>query len=66
MINIKLTAHYAESPTGVYLTDTHGDIVATFISLATFYIVTGFKTVEAYNAWQDEQPVKFLVWKREH
>jgi hypothetical protein len=69
MINIKLTAHTSRAPTtidGVYLTDTHGDIVATFVSLATFYIVTGFKTVEAYNAWQDEQPVKFLVWKREH
>lgn len=66
MINMKMKAHYADAPTGVYLTDTNGDIVATFVSLATFYIVTGFKTVEAYNAVQDEQPVKFLQWKREH
>jgi hypothetical protein len=69
MINIKLKAHTSTAPTttdGVYLTDTGGDIVATFVSLATFYIVTGFRTVEAYNAHQDQQPTKFLVWERKH
>jgi hypothetical protein len=64
MINTKLTARMVDD--GVYLTDVNRDIVATFVSLATFYIVTGFKTVEAYNDYQDEQPVKFLVWERKH
>jgi hypothetical protein len=64
MINTKLTA--TENDKGIFLENAAGDTVACFESAAYFYIVTGFKSVEAYNEHHADEPVKFLVWKREH
>jgi hypothetical protein len=64
MINTKLFARH--SGTTIELVNVDGDVVATFINLAMFYIVTGYKTVEAYNEWQDKKKVLFLIWKQEH
>lgn len=50
----------------IVLDNKDGETVASFVSDAVFYIVTGFKDVNAFNAHQDDQPVKFLLWKREH
>lgn len=65
MINTKLTAKL-ESNGVIRLTHSSGDYVATFESAPFFYIVTGFKTVEAYNAHHADKPTTFLVWKREN
>lgn len=67
MINTKLKAvSRTDGLNKVYLVDVNDDIVAEFASTATFYIVTGFKSAEAYNEHHADEPVKFLVWKREH
>lgn len=67
MINTKLKAERGGLGNAmVTLKNVDGETVATFSSDAFFYVVTGFKTIEAYNEYQEEQPVKFLVWKREH
>lgn len=66
MINMKLKAVQHPTNGKIWLTNADGDIVAEFMTAPFFYIVTGFKTVEAYNAHHDEQPTKFLLWKREH
>lgn len=68
MINITLKAVAVETPTGtkINLVNVDGDTVATFHGFPFFYVVTGFKTVDAFNANQEEQPTKFLLWKREH
>ncbi|QBQ72105.1 hypothetical protein Milano_083 [Agrobacterium phage Milano] len=65
MINTKLIARevgFGE----IILKDTSGETVARFDSAPYFYIVTGFKSADAYNAHHADEPVKFLVWKREH
>ncbi len=65
MINTKLEARTTNG-NEIKLFNTDKDCVATFSSIQFFYIVTGYKTVEAYNENQNEAPVKFLLWKREH
>lgn len=65
MINTKTTAFRAHNGS-ITMKNMDGDEVATFASDAFFYIITGFKTVDAYNEYQDEQPTKFLVWPRQH
>lgn len=65
MINTKLTA--VDDGDGVIrLLHSSGICVAKFEGYPFFYIVTGFKSADAYNAHYAEEPVKFLVWKREH
>lgn len=66
MINAKLIARITKHNGHIDLLNCHGSIVATFESEPFFYIVTGFKSADAYNAHYAEEPVKFLVWKREH
>lgn len=66
MINTKLKA-VPNAVTGkIYLETIQGKTVAIFENAAYFYIVTGFKSAEAYNEHHADEPVKFLVWKREH
>lgn len=66
MINTKLKACNTVNEREIVLVDASGDIVARFESAPFFYIVTGFKSAEAYNEHHADEPVKFLVWKREH
>lgn len=70
MINTKLKAENVFRLGGktdaINLVNLDGETVAAFSSAAFFYIVTGFKSAEAYNEHHDDEPVKFLVWKREH
>lgn len=66
MINMKLKAIKDAYSSQVMLQDADGHSRIRFDTIEFFYIVTGFKTVEAYNAHQEEQPTKFLVWNREH
>lgn len=66
MINMKLKAVADKMSSAIYLETANGDGRVKFDNAALFYIVTGFKNVEAYNAHQAEQPTKFLQWKREH
>lgn len=66
MINMKLKAVADAHSSAVYLETANGDGRVKFDNLALFYIVTGFKTVEAYNDHHDEQPTRFLVWERKH
>lgn len=67
MINTRLKAH-EPLPGGreIVLENRDGDIVARFSSAAFFYIVTGFKSAQAYNDHHEDEPTKFLVWKLEH
>jgi hypothetical protein len=65
MINTKLTAIELQCG-AIELMDSQAEIVARFESAPYFYIVTGFKSADAYNAHHADEPVKFLVWKREH
>lgn len=65
MINTRLKAE--DGSKGIIrLVRPSGECVATFESAPFFYIVTGFKTAEAYNTHHEEKPTTFLVWKREH
>jgi hypothetical protein len=64
MINTKLKAVKKEN--GIFLENAAGDTIACFESEPYFYIVTGFKSAEAYNEHHADEPVKLLVWKREH
>lgn len=65
MINTKLRATQLENRK-IVLMNNDGEIVAEFAGSAFFYVVTGFKSADAYNAHHADEPVKFLVWKREH
>lgn len=68
MINTKLTAKNSEvlGSRAINLLNNDGECIASFANDMFFYIVTGFKSAEAYNAHHDEAPVKFLIWKRVH
>lgn len=66
MINTKLTAHNTINGREIILETVDGEVAARFASAAMFYIVTGFKSAEAYNEHHADEPVKFLVWKREN
>lgn len=65
MINTKLTA-VQMSNCKIALVSASGEVVAEFAGSAFFYIVTGFKSADAYKAHHADEPVKFLVWKREN
>lgn len=66
MINTKLKAVADAYSSAVYLESESGEGRVDFDNLALFYIVTGFKSVEAYNEHHADEPVKFLVWKQEN
>lgn len=68
MINTKLTAKNSEvlGSRAINLLNNDGECIASFANDMCFYIVTGFKSAEAYNVHHDEAPVKFLMWKREN
>ncbi len=40
--------------------------VADFHSPAHFYLLTGFKSAEAFNAAQEDKPTSFILWERKH
>lgn len=68
MINTKLTAKGSEviGSRGINLINVDGECVASFSGPEFFYVVTGFKSAEAYNAHHADEPVRFLAWKRNH
>lgn len=68
MINTKLKANGSEviGSRGINLINVDGECVASFSGPEFFYVVTGFKSAEEYNAHHADEPVKFLILSRNH
>lgn len=70
LINTKMKAKSYGPAGGVRVMGSDGDggetVVADFPSPAHFYLLTGFKTAEAFNEAQADKPTTFLQWERKH